>query len=74
MAHFEKPVSLAAFPDYAQHVQFPMDLQTVERKTKSASYGTPEDFEFDCLLQAGRGESGNRCKHCTHASGIKMLA
>jgi hypothetical protein len=50
MTPFEKPVVLAAFPDYTQMVQSPMDLQSVERKVKSASYGTPEDFEYDCLL------------------------
>lgn len=50
MGHFEKPVSTSAFPDYTQHVQNPMDLQTIERKVKSAAYGTPEDFEFDFLL------------------------
>ena len=27
-----------------------MDLQTVERKVKTASYTTPEDFEYDILL------------------------
>ena len=50
MGPFEKPVSLATFPDYPQHVQTPMDLQTVERKVKAAGYATPEDFEYDMLL------------------------
>jgi Bromodomain len=50
MGPFEKPVSIAAFPDYVQYVQTPMDLATVERKVKSASYATPEDFEYDMLL------------------------
>ncbi len=50
MGPFEKPVSLSAFPDYPQHVQSPMDLQTVERKVKGAAYSTPEDFEYDMLL------------------------
>ena len=50
MGRFEEPVSLAAFPDYTQFVQTPMDLKTVERKVKSAAYLTPEDFEYDCML------------------------
>ena len=50
MAQFEKPVSLSAFPDYVQKVKTPIDLQTVERKVKSAAYNTPEDFEYDVLL------------------------
>ena len=50
MAPFEKPVSLASYPDYTQFVEKPMDLQAVERKVKSASYVTPEDFEYDILL------------------------
>jgi hypothetical protein len=50
MGPFEKPVSVAAFPDYVQYVQSPMDLSTLERKVKSASYATPEDFEYDMLL------------------------
>lgn len=50
MGPFEKPVSLATFPDYSQHVPTPMDLQTVERKVKAAGYATPEDFEYDMLL------------------------
>jgi hypothetical protein len=50
MSNFEKPVSVAVFPDYVQFVQTPMDLQTVERKTKNGQYGTPEDFEYDVNL------------------------
>lgn len=50
MGPFEKPISLATFSDYPQHVQSPMDLQTVERKVKGAAYATPEDFEYDMLL------------------------
>lgn len=50
MTQFEKPVSVALTPDYMSYVQHPMDLQTVERKTKNAQYVTPEDFEYDVLL------------------------
>jgi hypothetical protein len=50
MAPFEKPVSLSAFPDYTTIVPIPMDMQSVERKVKSAAYATPEDFEYDILL------------------------
>jgi hypothetical protein len=50
MGPFEKPVSLAAFADYAQYVNEPMDLQAVERKIKAGQYETPEDFEYDVNL------------------------
>jgi hypothetical protein len=50
MGPFEKSVSLAAFPDYAQTITSPMDVQTVERKVKAAVYSTPEGFEYDMLL------------------------
>jgi hypothetical protein len=50
MGPFERPVSLSAFPDYLQHVESPMDLQTIERKVKSLAYATPEDFEYDVTL------------------------
>jgi hypothetical protein len=50
MAQFEKPVSVAAFPDYTQRIRNPMDLQTVERKVKNGVYSTPEDFEYDLML------------------------
>jgi hypothetical protein len=47
MGPFEKPVSVAAFPDYTQHVSEPMDLSSVEKKAKAGLYLTPEDFEYD---------------------------
>ena len=50
MAHFEKPVSLVAFPDYGNHVSEPMDLSSVETKAKAMKYDTPEDFEYDMNL------------------------
>ena len=50
MGPFEKPVSLMAFPDYTNHVQQPMDLQTIEKKCKASAYATPEDFEYDMDL------------------------
>lgn len=50
MNPFEKPVSVAEYPDYMKIVQFPMDLQTIDRKTKSGQYATPEDFEYDMIL------------------------
>jgi Bromodomain len=50
MGPFEKPVSVVDYPDYMQIVRFPMDLQTVDRKTKSGHYATPEDFEYDMVL------------------------
>ncbi|KAL3921486.1 MAG: hypothetical protein SGILL_002724 [Bacillariaceae sp.] len=50
MTHFEQPVSVMSFPDYMKIVQTPMDLQTVERRTKSGQYLTPEDFEYDMIL------------------------
>lgn len=50
MSPFEKPVSVAEYPDYMKIVQFPMDLQTIDRKTKAYQYSTPEDFEYDMVL------------------------
>ena len=50
MGPFEKPVSLAVFPDYSQYVPEPMDLQAVERKATANLYATPEDFEYDINL------------------------
>ena len=41
MGPFEKPVSLAVFPDYMQFIQEPMDLQSVERKVNANLYATP---------------------------------
>lgn len=50
MGPFEKPVDLAAFRDYTQIIETPIDLQTVERNVKIAFYKSPEDFEYDFLL------------------------
>ncbi len=50
MSPFEKPVSVAEYPDYMKIVQSPMDLQTIDRKTKSGHYATPEDFEHDMVI------------------------
>lgn len=50
MGPFEKPVSLAAFPDYPIHVKEPVDLQAIERKVGSDQYSTVEDFEYDFYL------------------------
>ena len=50
MAPFERPVSVADYPDYLQFVQTPMDLQQIERKAKSGLYEMPEDFEYDMTL------------------------
>eukprot|EP00934_Nitzschia_sp_Nitz4_P000287 Nitzschia sp. Nitz4//scaffold113_size70149//60961//64974//NITZ4_005963-RA/size70149-augustus-gene-0.97-mRNA-1//-1//CDS//3329533380//287//frame0 len=66
MGPFEKPVALAAFPDYTQHVQTPMDLQTVERKIRGASYGTPEDFEYDILLMFQNCVTYNSARKSDH--------
>jgi len=50
MRPFEKPVDLTLYRDYLQFVKTPMDLETVERKIKSGSYETPEDFEYNVHL------------------------
>lgn len=50
MGPFEKPVSLTVFPDYPQHIDRPMDLSTIEKKTKAGAYPTAEDFEYDVSL------------------------
>lgn len=78
MAQLEKPVSLSSFPDYAQKVKTPMDLQTVERKVKSASYNTPEDFEYDMLLIFQNCISYNSSRNVDHfvslgKNGIKQF-
>lgn len=66
MGPFEKPVPIAAYPDYVQFVQTPMDLSTVERKTKAASYSTPEDFEYDMLLIFQNCIVYNSARHAEH--------
>jgi hypothetical protein len=50
MGPFEKPVSLVAYPDYNDSVTEPMDLGTIEKRIKSGTYETPEDFEYDVNL------------------------
>lgn len=50
MRSFEKPVDLSIYEDYLQFAPTPMDLETVERKVRSGSYETPEDFEYDILV------------------------
>ena len=59
MGPFEKPVSLAIFPDYQDHIKEPMDLSLVERKVKAGVYATPEDFEYDVNLIFRNGEKYN---------------
>lgn len=67
MGPFEKPVSLLTFPDYAQHVSEPMDLQTVERKIKAGTvYETPEDFEYDMTLVFKNCEIYNSKRNAQH--------
>jgi hypothetical protein len=50
MKPFETPVDLTIYQDYLQYAPTPMDLESVERKVRSGSYETPEDFEYDILL------------------------
>ena len=69
MAPFEKPVSIEDYPDYLQYVQTPMDLQAVERKTKSGVYEMPEDFEYDLSLVFKNCETYN-----THRRGDHLVA
>lgn len=69
MAPFEKPVSLQDYPDYLQFVQTPMDLQAVERKTKSGTYEMPEDFEYDMTLVFKNCETYN-----AHRKGDHLVA
>jgi bromodomain-containing factor 1 len=66
MGPFERPVSLAAFPDYLQYVDTPMDLQSIERKVKSLVYATPEDFEYDVNLVFKNCESYNARRNGDH--------
>jgi Bromodomain len=69
MAPFERPVSLADYPDYLQFVQTPMDLQQVERKTKAGQYDMPEDFEYDMSLVFKNCETYN-----AHRKGDHLVA
>jgi Bromodomain len=69
MAPFERPVSLADYPDYLQFVQAPMDLQQVERKTKAGLYDMPEDFEYDMTLVFKNCETYN-----AHRKGDHLVA
>jgi len=63
MGPFEKP----GFPDYAQQVSEPMDLQTVERKIKAGNgYETPEDFEYDMTLVFKNCESYHANRNAQH--------
>ena len=75
MGPFEKPVSLAAFPDYAQHVTEPMDLQTVERKIMAGhEYNTPEDFEYDMNLIFRNCEVYNARRNAQHPIAMAKFA
>ena len=65
-APFEKPVSIEDYPDYAQIIQTPMDLQTVEKKTKAGLYETPEDFEYDMGLVFKNCETYNAARKGEH--------
>jgi hypothetical protein len=66
MGPFEKPVSLAAFSDYTQYVQEPIDLQAVERKAKGGLYESPEDFEYDVNLIFRNCETYNARRNGDH--------
>jgi len=66
MAQFEKPVSAEDYPDYLQYVHSPMDLQTVERKSKCGLYETPEDFEYDMSLVFKNCETYNAARKGDH--------
>ena len=74
MGPFEKPVSLAVFPDYNQYVKHPMDLLTVERKAKASVYGTPEDFEFDVNLIFRNCETYNARRNGDHLVAMAKYA
>ena len=68
MGPFEKPVSVATYPDYLQFIKEPMDLQTVERKAKAnVYYETPEDFEYDVNLIFKNCEVYNSRRNAQHA-------
>lgn len=74
MGPFERPVSLAAFPDYTQHVENPMDLHTVELKVKSHSYRTAEDFEYDVNLTFKNCEVYNSKRNGEHLVAMAKFA
>eukprot|EP00977_Amphora_coffeiformis_P023094 scaffold12184_cov164-Amphora_coffeaeformis.AAC.1 len=66
MGPFEKPVPVAVYPDYLQHVSEPMDLSTIDRRIKSGSYESPEDFEYDMTLTFRNCEIYNSKRNLDH--------
>ena len=66
MGPFEKPVSLAAYPDYLQHVSEPMDLASIDKRIMSGGYETPEDFEYDMTLTFRNCEIYNSKRNGDH--------
>lgn len=74
MAPFEDPVSLSTYPDYMQYIQEKMDLQSIERKVKTAGYDMTEDFEYDVFLVFNNYEVYNLRRNAHHAIGIAKFA
>ena len=74
MSPFEKPVSLSDYPDYAQYISEPIDLQTIERKVKSNEYETPEDFEYDMNLMFKNCEVYNSRRNAQHPVAMSKFA
>lgn len=66
MGPFEKPVPVAVYPDYLQHVSEPMDLSTIDRRIKSGTYESPEDFEYDMTLTFRNCEIYNSKRNLDH--------
>lgn len=44
---FLEPVDLDEFPDYEEHIDFPMDLGTIRQKLADRKYQAPENFARD---------------------------
>lgn len=66
MAPFEKPVNLTLYQDYLKFVDVPIDLETIESRTKAGLYETPEDFEYDVLLIFRNCEAYNAPRRSDH--------
>ena len=66
MGPFEKPVPLAVYPDYLQHISEPMDLSQIEKRVKNDEYESPEAFDYDVTLTFRNCELYNSKRNGDH--------
>ena len=58
-ALFSAPVDTEVFPDYAAHVDCPMDLGTMRAKALARGYASVADFNADCTLISANAHAYN---------------